>query len=182
VRRFAEHTSDADLLRLDDAEAFAVIYDRHAGTVFAWAQARVGAYAEDLTAEVFARAWYSRRRFRDQAGGTVLPWLLGIAQHVLADSLRKQRLESSARERLGLPLAMGTEPGYDAVEQRLSFPEAARRALAALPETERRLLLLRVVEDRPYREIAALLQCTPVAARLRVSRALRRLHHALMGG
>jgi RNA polymerase sigma-70 factor (ECF subfamily) len=179
VRRFAEETSDAELLRLEDAEAFAAIYDRHAGAVFAWARTRVDQYAEDLTAEVFARAWFSRGRFVDRAGGSALPWLLGIAQHVLGDSLRKRRVESAARERLGLPLAVTPEPGYDAIEERLSFPEAVRRAIAALPETDRQLLLLRVVEDRPYREIAARLQCTPVAARLRVSRALRRLHLAL---
>jgi RNA polymerase sigma-70 factor (ECF subfamily) len=185
VRRFGEDggeaASDADLLRLDDADAFAVVYDRHAGAVFAWARARVGDYAEDLIAEVFARAWYGRRRFADQAGGSALPWLLGIAQHVLGDSLRKQRVECGARERLGLPPATAPEPGYDAVDERLSFPEAARRAIAALPEADRRLLQLRVIEDLPYRDIARRLRCTPVAARLRLSRALRRLHLALGG-
>jgi DNA-directed RNA polymerase specialized sigma24 family protein len=43
------------------------------------------------------------------------------------------------------------------------------------------LLVLRLVEERPYKEIAQRLHCTPVAARLRVSRSLRRLHFALGG-
>jgi RNA polymerase sigma-70 factor (ECF subfamily) len=38
-----------------------------------------------------------------------------------------------------------------------------------------------LVEDRPYSEIAQRLHCTPVAARLRVSRSLRRLRLALGG-
>jgi DNA-directed RNA polymerase specialized sigma24 family protein len=38
-----------------------------------------------------------------------------------------------------------------------------------------------LVENRPYREIAQRLHCTPVAARLRVSRSIRRLHLALGG-
>jgi DNA-directed RNA polymerase specialized sigma24 family protein len=41
------------------------------------------------------------------------------------------------------------------------------------------LLQLRVIEERPYREIAAQLKCTPQAARLRVSRLLRQLHYTL---
>ena len=53
------------------------------------------------------------------------------------------------------------------------------RALAGLSETERQVLALRLVEDRSYREIADLLSCTPVAARLRFSRTLRRLTLAL---
>jgi RNA polymerase sigma-70 factor (ECF subfamily) len=169
------------LLHANDADAFAVIYDRHVGAVLAWARARVGEYGEDLTAEVFARAWCSRRRFSDQGNGSALPWLVGIAQHVLRDSLRKRRVETAARERLDLPLSIAPEPGFEAVDARLSFPEAVRQALAGLPEVDRQLLYLRVVEDRSYREIGARLRCTPVAARLRVSRALRRLHLALGG-
>ena len=46
------------------------------------------------------------------------------------------------------------------------------RALAELPADQRRALELRVVSELRYDEVAARLECTPVAARLRVSRAL----------
>lgn len=164
-----------------DADAFSQIYDRHAARVFAWANARVGDYAADLTAEVFAQAWRSRHRFKDRADGSALPWLFGIAHNVLRSSVRKRRVESSARERLGLPVTLDYEHGYQATEDRLSFPSAVLEAFAALPESERQVLVLRLVEDRPYREIALRLDITPVAARLRVSRSLRRLQLALGG-
>ena len=83
--------------------------------------------------------------------------------------------------RLGLPVEVGLDPEYEAVDSRLSLPEAALKAIAALPEPERELLLLRVVEERPYSEIAVRLRCSPQAARARVSRALRRLQLALGG-
>jgi RNA polymerase sigma-70 factor (ECF subfamily) len=67
------------------------------------------------------------------------------------------------------------------VEERLSLPQAALEAIADLPEADRQVLDLRVVEGRPYSEIAAELSCTQVAARLRVSRALRRLSIAIAG-
>jgi RNA polymerase sigma factor (sigma-70 family) len=48
-------------------------------------------------------------------------------------------------------------------------------ALEMLPEHEREALELRVVDELPYTAVAARLGVRPAAARLRVSRALRRL-------
>ncbi|MBV9536142.1 MAG: hypothetical protein JO321_12095 [Solirubrobacterales bacterium] len=59
--------SDARLLAAADPDAFSVLYDRHVAQLFSWARARVGDYAADLTAEVFARAWLNRDSFRDKA-------------------------------------------------------------------------------------------------------------------
>jgi RNA polymerase sigma-70 factor (ECF subfamily) len=171
--------SDAELLHAADADAFAVLYDRHVGDLFRWARARVGDHAADLTAEVFARAWLCRRSFEDRADGSAFPWLYGIAHNVLRDSLRRSRVEDRARRRLGLPRAVAPDPEYEAVERRLSLPDAALRAIAELPESERELLDLRVVQERPYWEIAERLRTTPQAARLRVSRTLRRLNLVL---
>ncbi len=172
--------SDAELLVVDDPDAFAELYDRHVGQILAWSRVRVGDYGADLTAEVFAVAWRCRKRFRDEHEGSALPWLYGIAQNVLRSSLRKRRVEHGARERLGLPVTV-MHTDFDAIDDRLSFPSAVLRAFADLPDSERELLVLRLVEQRPYREIAQLINCTPVAARLRVSRSLRRLHLALGG-
>jgi len=172
--------SDAELLILDDPDAFAELYDRHVGQILAWSSVRVGDYDADLTAEVFAAAWHSRKRFRDEHDGTALPWLYGIAHNVFRSSLRKRRVEYSARERLGLPITV-VHADFEAVDDRLSFPSAVLRAVANLPDSERELLVLRLVEERPYGEIARRPQCTPVAARLRVSRSLRRLHLAQGG-
>lgn len=181
MRRNFARASDAELFRAGDADAFAEIYDRYVRQVFAWARPRVGEHAADLTAEVFARAWLSRRRFRARDDAPALPWLLGIAQNVHRDSLRKRRVEDAARRRLGLPRTVVPDSDIDAVDERLSVPKPARLAVASLSQDDRELLRLRVIEERPYREIAARLQCTPQAARLRVSRLLRQLHCTLGG-
>ena len=173
--------SDAELLATGDADAFALIYDRHVTSVFDWARARVREHAADLTAEVFARAWLCRRSFSDRADGSAYPWLCGIAGNVLRDSLRRRRVEDRARRRLGLHATVAPDPEYEAIERRLSLPEAAMKAVAELSESERELLDLRVVEERSYWEIAERLRCTPQAARLRVSRTLRRLNLASGG-
>jgi RNA polymerase sigma-70 factor, ECF subfamily len=149
--------------------------------VLAWARARVGEHAADLTAEVFARAWLRRSRFRDQGQDSALPWLLGIAQNVLRESLRKHRIEDGSRQRLGLPRLTVRDTDLDAVHERLSLSDGQRQTLAALPRDDRELLRLRVIEERPYGEIAEQLDCTPQAARLRVSRLLRQLQYTFGG-
>ena len=87
-----------------------------------------------------------RGRFRDERDGSALPWLLGIAANVLADTVRRDRVETRARERLGLPLDLAGDDGYAAVEEPLSPRLALERCLGSLPEHERRALELRVLD------------------------------------
>ena len=181
VRREFEKASDAELLRAGTAEGFEEVYNRHAVQVFAWSRARVGDHAADLTAEVFARAWLGRSRFRHETDASALPWLLGIARNVLLESLRKRRVEDAARRRLGIPRLLVRDAALDAIDDGRAFSESERRTLASLPEQDRELLRLRVVEERPYRDIAVRLRCTPQAARHRVSRLLRQLQYTLGG-
>lgn len=173
--------SDAELLgrSADEPAAFSELYARHAGTVHAWFVARIGWAASDLTAETFARAWLKRGSFRDQCDGSALPWLLGIGAKLLADAARHDRIETRARERLGLPVDLAIEDGFGEVEQRLSPRLALKRHLRALPPAQRDALELRIVRELSYDEVAERLDIAPAAARLRVSRALRRLAHAV---
>jgi DNA-directed RNA polymerase specialized sigma24 family protein len=93
---------------------------------------------------------------------------------VLRESARRDRIETRARGRLGLPLDLAAEDGYD-VEARLSPRTALTAALERVPAHEREALELRIVEELGYDEVAARLAIRPAAARLRISRALRRL-------
>jgi RNA polymerase sigma-70 factor (ECF subfamily) len=181
VRREFERASDAELLRAGTADGFEEVYDRHAAQVLAWSRARVGEHAADLTAEVFARAWLARGRFRHESEVSALPWLLGIARNVWRESLRKRRVEDAARRRLGMPRLLARDAALDAIQDHRSLSESERQALASLPERDRELLQLRVIEERPYRDIAVRLRCTPQAARHRVSRLLRQLQCTLGG-
>ncbi len=175
--RAPDRRSDAVLLREagSDPAAFSELYVRHVEAVYGWLRRRIQWAASDLTAETFARAWLTRKRFRDQRGGSALPWLLGIAANLLADAARHDRIETRARERLGLPLDLATDDGYTEVDQRLSPRVALQRHVESLAPHERDALELRIVQELPYDEVASRLAIRPAAARLRVSRALRRL-------
>ena len=98
--------TDAELIKAarTDAAAFRELYDRYAGQVHGYHLRRTHDphAAHDLTAETFAQAWLARRRFRDRAGGLAGPWLYGIARNLLAQSVRRRRIELAACERIGL--------------------------------------------------------------------------------
>jgi RNA polymerase sigma factor (sigma-70 family) len=169
--------SDAELVRSADARSFGALYERHVDAVYGWFAARVAWAAPDLTAETFARAWLSRRTFSDDRDGSALPWLLGIGRNVLRESARRDRVETAARERLGLPVELAADE-FTAIDERLSPRPSLRAALEQLPPHERRARELRVVDELPYDDVARSLRIRPAAARLRVSRALRRLSAA----
>jgi RNA polymerase sigma-70 factor (ECF subfamily) len=165
---------------LGDVESFVVLYREHAEGLLAFFARRTldGEAAADLTAETFAQALASRLRFRDRGDGAG-PWLHGIARHQLAHYYRRGRASAKARARLGMPTrAELSGDDLQRIEELIDLGLVAsevRRAMADLPAGMRDAVALRIVESRPYATIAAELGCTEQAARLRVSRGLRRL-------
>jgi RNA polymerase sigma-70 factor (ECF subfamily) len=174
--------TDAELLRAarTDPGAFRELYERHAAQVYGYhlRRTRDADAAHDLTAETFAQAWLARRRFRDRAGGLAGPWLHGIARNLIAQAVRRRRIELAACARLGM-LERLDEPRATA-EPDATWIEGLDEALAELPAAERDAIELRVVERLPYDEVAATLATTPGAARVRVSRGLGRLRERLI--
>jgi len=165
---------------LADVEAFVALYREHAEALLVFFARRTldAEAAADLTAETFAQALASRARFRDLGGGPA-PWLYGIAQHQLSHYYRRGRAGATARERLGMPVrAELSDDDLQRIDELIDLDSTARevrRAMADLPPSLRDAVALRVVESQPYAAIAAELGCTEQAARLRVSRGLRRL-------
>ena len=133
---------------------------RHSGRIYAGLlrQSRDADAAHDLAAETFAQAWLVRARFRDEAGGSALPWLLGIARNVLLTSVRRRRLEQRACERLGLRERLDAPPAT--VQPADDWLDGLDDLLADLPQGQRDALQLRLVEDRDYAGVAAALGTT----------------------
>jgi RNA polymerase sigma-70 factor (ECF subfamily) len=178
--------SDADLLRgtRHDAELFGQFFDRYYAEVteFFWFRTADVDVAADLTAETFAAALEGLERF-DGTKGTAAGWLFGIADKQLRQWLRRGRVARRSRDRLHLDPIPFDEGGYERVEalrdiRRLVEPLAA--ALAALPESVRRAIELRVLDQLEYAAVAQHLGCTQGAARVRVSRGLKQLFEAVV--
>jgi RNA polymerase sigma-70 factor (ECF subfamily) len=174
--------TDAELLQAarQDPQAFRELYERYAAWMRSWFLRHTGSEsaALDLTAETFAQAFGAARRFRDEADGSAAPWLFGIGRNLLRQYHKHHRIETAARERLGIPIAFAECEDYERVDERDEAVELAprlRRAIRALPSEQRRALQLRVIHQLPYAEVAGRLGCSQNAARLRVSRAMRAL-------
>ncbi len=171
--------SDAELIAgaRKDPDLFRILYDRYSMRLhgFFWRRTDDREVALDLTAETFAQAWLARERFQDLAGGSAGPWLFTIARRLLIASVEKQKLEMRALDELHLEartksgelhLHRGWLDGLDA---------DLREALDELPSQQQRAVELRIVGELPYAAIGRCLGCSPTAARIRVSRGLRRL-------
>jgi RNA polymerase sigma-70 factor (ECF subfamily) len=108
--------------------------------------------------------------------------LMARRQHVEA-SQRAVRREVPLPERSSLLLAEQLVPRGSTPSQHLSRRELAvrvHRLLERLADTDREILLMRNLEERPYQEIACILDIDPAAARKRCGRALIRLHALLV--
>jgi RNA polymerase sigma-70 factor (ECF subfamily) len=80
-----------------------------------------------------------------------------------------------------MPRLLARDASLEAIDDDRSLSESERRVLASLPQRDRELLKLRVIDEQSYREIALRLPCTPQAARRRVSRLLRQLQYTFGG-
>jgi RNA polymerase sigma-70 factor (ECF subfamily) len=159
-----------------DEAAFTVFYRRYLPVVLRWCLRETGnrEIAADLSSEVFAAALISARRYRPEQG-SVLAWLLGIARNKLLESRRRKRVEDSARRRLQLAPVALSSGDLDRVEELASLDEDILALAQGLSAPLREALEARVVQERPYEEIASELRCSQSVVRQRVSRALKSL-------
>ena len=162
-----------------DPESFGRFYDRTNATVLRYFVLRTGSAATsaDLTSETFAGALEGLHRF-DPAKGTGRGWLTGIARHVLQQYLRREEVSTRARRKLGIRFPEAVHLDLDRIDALVDLRARAAdlgEAIHSLPEGMRDAVLLRVVEELPYDEIAVRLGCTAGSARVRVCRGLDRL-------
>jgi len=174
--------SDEELLggSAECPEKFVSLYDRYASRLLAYFARRTydAQTAADLTAETFAQAFAARRDFRGSIPGSAAAWLFTIARRQLNRFVRRQRVETHWRERLGIePLAVSTD-AFERAEELIDLEGVREQVAAAVHRLKgelREAVLLRVVEGRSYAEAARLTGATEALVRQRVSRGLKSL-------
>lgn len=167
------------------ARWFGELYDTHAPELLGWLQSRTycAEVAADLCAETFAVALEQYDRF-DPSRGAAGAWLWGIARNHLRHFHRSESVDRRARERLGLRTPLVAEDDLDLIDDRLDASRRVEEVEAALVALSPKLALAvrsRVVDQRPYEEVARLCSCSEAAARARVSRGLTELLDRLDG-
>ncbi len=158
-----------------DEDQFRHLVDEHFSDLWQFARRRCisAEDADDLTAETFAVAW--RRRDDLPGGDGARLWLFGIARLVLANQRRStgrlHRLHNRV-EAVAPTLRPVADPA-DVVVEGAGDPLLA--ALATLVPEDRDLLMMRAWDGLAVTEIAVLLDVTPNAISVRLSKARARL-------
>ena len=140
---------------------------------FLFWRTRDEAISQDLTSNVFEKAWRSRASFR---GGSVQAWLYRIARNTLTDHWRSKRavpLEDASQ------LVDETAPS---MAEKLDMEQQVaelRSALRVLPGEMRTLVELRFIEGLSARDVAARLGMTEGNVRVVQYRALKRIRKSL---
>ena len=148
------------LVERRDADAFAVLYDRHGGAAYSLAHRIVGnpAHAEDVTQEAFLSLWRTGARF-DAARGSVRSWTLGIVRNRAIDALRRA---SSQAPKLDLDddAALEGQPAGELTDSAAIRRETSRKvrgAIGELPSEQSEVIGLAYFGGFSHSEIAEML-------------------------
>ena len=150
-------------------DGFRDIYERYYNDVHRFALFLTGdsSRADDLTADTFVRAWRARDRIQH---ATVKAYLLAIARNLYRDQLRSSRQSTDREVELQDTIADGT-PGADVHVQHASTLRNVRDRLRGVARGDRRALLLYVLKEMSYAEVAAKLGISIGAVKSRINRA-----------
>lgn len=171
--------TDAALAASGDRHAFERLYRTHVNRVYSLCARMIGdrVRAEELTQDVFVRAWEKLHLFRGES--SFATWLHRLAVNVVlndrkTEGRRRNRFEEEDEEHgmdgftgvVGMPLAPG---------DLLDLEEAITR----LPPGARRVFTLHDVEGYKHEEIAEMLGVTTGATKAQLHRARLLLREAL---
>ena len=173
-----------------DESAFDRLVEHYSGQVFALATRFLGVRGrrEDLVQEVFLRVIRARERYQPTARFST--WLYRIVFNLSVNETQR----SSSKDLVSLDQPADAFDGAASIAAELEDESAqdpshalergdvvaaVRRAIAALPETQRMALVLAKYHDLPYAEIATVLDSSEKAVKSLIHRARETLRTSL---
>jgi RNA polymerase sigma factor (sigma-70 family) len=160
-------------VRAGQLDRLAVLYDRYQAPLFGFFRGMT--QDRELSADLVQNVFYRILKYKHQfQGGQFRTWLFHIARNVHHDQYRRKNQ----------PIKVSIDDYKDQIRDRyetdfeLNSAEdlgLLRKAIAALPEDKREILLLSKYQEKNYKEIGEILGCTEGAVKVRVFRALNDL-------
>ncbi len=171
----AGEMADAALAAAGDGRAFERLYSSHVARIYTLARRMAGTErAEELTQDVFVRAWQKLPTFRGEAGfGT---WLYRLAVNLILGRLAAGRAD---RERFEEDRDANAELAAKggSLELAIDFESAVEH----LPHGARQVFVLHDVEGFTHREIGEMLGITEGTSKAQLHRARMMLRRHLAG-
>ena len=161
-----------------DPARFADLYENNFERVYAYVVRRVGdrAETEDLVSEVFHHALAHLKRY-EWRGIPFAAWLYRIAANLISDRWQRKDHEDVADEPEQIESAAATGVEFEEVERRATL----FRLVETLPAEQRRVVLLRFVEEKSIKEVAREIRKTEGAVKQLQFRALTSLRARMEG-
>jgi RNA polymerase sigma-70 factor (ECF subfamily) len=153
-------------------DQFRALFSAHVRAIEAYVAGHYpGADGDDIVSETFGVAW---RRWSEMPVGAERPWLIGVARHLIRNTVRSARRRTVFVEALAAfrPPVTTDLAGDGMLAEDL---EAMRSAFAELSGVDQEILLLAAWEDLRGAELASVLGITADQASVRLHRARRRL-------
>jgi RNA polymerase sigma-70 factor (ECF subfamily) len=131
--------------------------------------------ATEIVCEAFAQLVASAPRMRRADADAPRALLYGVAENLARRYWRTQRIETTARQRLGMRTELVQSDESERVHERLDARERVAALSGALSADQRVAVSMRIIDEQPYAEIAVAVGASEARVRARVSRALRKL-------
>lgn len=158
-----------------NVEAFGELYSIHLDRIYRYVfyQVHNRETAEDLTEEVFIKAWRKIGKYRWE-GHPFSAWLYRIAHNHVVDYFRTNR----RHEPLDVDIpADGDQPEREMEQKQIQ--QMLSRALAALPQQQKQIIVLKFIEGSSNRTIEQVMGKSQGAIRVMQMRALAALRRRL---
>ena len=188
----ADKQNDEELMLLyqkGDERAFEVLYWRHQRGIFNFISHFIGEsgnQAEELLQDVFLKVVKASKRYEPSAKFTT--WLYQIARNGCIDHFRKmkhrkttslaQPIDSEEEMVLESTIA-GTDPSPEKAARISEVAQVLEEAIAALPEDQKEVFLMREDLNLSFAEISELIGCPVNTAKSRMRYALEHLRKTL---
>ncbi|HLI28664.1 MAG TPA: sigma-70 family RNA polymerase sigma factor [Chloroflexota bacterium] len=158
-----------------DADAFQALYETYLDTVYRYVYYKVGngQLAEDLTQQIFLKAWEAIHRYQWRE----LPfqhWLLRLARNAVIDYYRSTKPSNA---NLLDPMGESIDPEVELAHGEMV--QTLQDAVRQLPEEQREVIVLRFIEQLPHAEVARQLGKSTATVRVIQHRALQALRRLL---
>jgi RNA polymerase sigma-70 factor, ECF subfamily len=143
-----------------DAEAFEVIFDRHADAAFSLAYRMCGrrSMAEDVVQDAFLSLWRSGARY-DRTRGGVRSWVLRVVHNRAIDAFRRETIRSSRDVHdEGIAERIASTERTEVEAERRDEAQQVRSALGGLPADQRQVIELAFFGGFSHSQIAEMLK------------------------
>ncbi len=171
-----KHTDEQlmEQVRQENLSALSVLFDRYQVPLynFFYRQNYDGALSEDLVQTVFERILKYRQSY--VSGRTFRSWIYQIARNAKTDHYKSQYRISDFVQPDDLEIETAS------IEQRMETAEDLQQleqAMQQLPDMQREILVMTRFQKMKYGEVAAILQCSEGAVKVKVHRAIKQLRH-----